>query len=43
MVVRRQGFSESVSVFTTEALVRFLIELSRWRFGAATGVFGFSV
>jgi len=41
--VRRQSFSESVSVFTTEALVRFLFEFRRRRLGAATGVFGLSV
>ena len=37
--VRRQSFSESMSVFITEALVRFLFEFRRQRLGAATGVF----
>ena len=41
--VRRRSFWESVSVFTTEALVRFLFELKRPRLGAATGVFGLSL
>ena len=39
VIVRRQSFSESMSVFITEALVRFLFEFRRQRLGAATGVF----
>ena len=42
-LVCRQSFSESVSVYTTEALVRFLFQFKRPRLGAATGVFGLSV
>ena len=38
-IVRRQNIPESVSVFTTGALVRFLFEFRRQQLGAATGVF----
>ena len=41
--VRLQSYSESVDVFVTEALVRFLFEARRRRLGAASGVAGLSV
>jgi hypothetical protein len=38
MIVRRQRFSESLLVFVTEALVRFLFQIRRRRLDAATDV-----
>ena len=35
--VRRQGFSERAGAFVPEALVRFMFQLRRRRFGAASG------